>query len=503
MREEIWMDNKKWIEHLSHWKTFLETRLSTADDEREYEKITRQLTAIENVRYSAVLNPLLLINFINPISKSISNSEESTDYFPELNESQRQAVYSAINNENYLSLIQGPPGTGKTRVITEICLQLYKRNPNIRILICSETHIAVNALLSLITKRDQSIRCIRIRDREENSDLDGLSPSAVMNAYRDWLENTCNDKDIVDAIISMIPEYESKGLEKALALSANVVGMTCNRVGAYRFFDSTEMFDYAIIDEVCKATLPEILMPLIVSEKAILVGDPKQLPPIFCSEDQEIIKNIENCDLQKYMYIDELFVRGGNTRILDTQYRMENKIGRLISNLFYEGTLKNGRGIDIPESLIWVDYIPSHTWPEPEEYAKDKSMIRNLDECAIISKLLYGVAQALENKKNVAVIVPYKQQENELKTRLANYSTFKVAIGTVDGFQGKEADIVIFGITRTSGNPRFIADIRRLNVALSRARDKLIIVGNLEYAKKYKLLAEIADRCKITNLNLL
>ena len=73
-------------------------------------------------------------------------------------------------------------------------------------------------------------------------------------------------------------------------LSSNVVGMTCNRVGAYSFQTSLEMFDVAIIDEVCKATLPEILMPLCISHKAILVGDPKQLPPVFCKDDREIIR---------------------------------------------------------------------------------------------------------------------------------------------------------------------------------------------------------------------
>jgi ATP-dependent RNA/DNA helicase IGHMBP2 len=67
--------------------------------------------------------------------------------------------------------------------------------------------------------------------------------------------------------------------------------MTCNRAGAYHFLNSTEMFDYVIIDEVCKATLPEILMPLTAAKKAILVGDPKKLPPVFCSEDIEMIRS--------------------------------------------------------------------------------------------------------------------------------------------------------------------------------------------------------------------
>ena len=92
------------------------------------------------------------------------------------------------------------------------------------------------------------------------------------------------------------------------------------------------------------------------------------------------------------------------------------------------------------------------------------------------------------------IIVPYRQQVIELKRIIPEYERF---IDTVDGFQGKEADVVIFGITRTTGPHRFLADDRRLNVALSRAKDQIIIVGNREYASKHGLLAKIASACKV------
>ena len=344
-------------------------RLSSIDDIGEQVKVERQLKTIERVRYAAVLNPKLLIEFINP-SDSLAEPE-SCDFFLNLNESQQKAVKVAMGS-SVLSLIQGPPGTGKTQVIAEICLQLYRQNPNVRILVCSETHIAVNNLISRISEYDDFIRIVRIQDKEQNSVVDKFSPEAIVNIYNEWLQENCKNEDIINIISKTLSNYEDKSLEKALALSANIVGMTCNRVGAYVFESSSEMFDVVIIDEVCKATLPEILMPLTIAQKAVLVGDPKQLPPVFCSEEIEVIRNIEKCNLQKYMYIDELFLQSKKVTVLDTQYRMTNQIGDLIGKLFYDGKLKNGRNVDIADGILWVDYAPTQMWPLTEESTDEK-----------------------------------------------------------------------------------------------------------------------------------
>lgn len=490
------MNKDTWSEHLTHWEKFLKLRLQTADDEGETEKIGRQLKALKSVRLSAVLNPRLLIDFINPKDDYQKATKWPMEYCLDLNDSQKSAVASSINSGQNLVLIQGPPGTGKTQVIAEICLQLFHMSPGIRILVCSETHVAVNNLIARIAKENQDIRCLRIRDKEQDTELDAFSPRAIIESYREWLGNVCDDQDVIDLITETLPDESTRGIEKALALSANVVGMTCNRTGAYHFLDSTEMFDYVIIDEVCKATLPEILMPLTIAKKAILVGDPKQLPPVFCSEDREIIKSIENCSLQRYMYIDDLFSKAKGVHVLDTQYRMENSIGTLISSLFYDDTLKNGRDVSIADSLLWIDYVPTRDWPVPEEKAGDRNIIRNLDECKLICNVLDQIAATTFEKKDIAIIAPYRDQVYELRRAIREYEILNIAVDTVDGFQGKEADIVIFGVTRTSGTFRFLADPRRLNVALSRAKDRIIVIGNQQYALQHNLLKKIAKACK-------
>lgn len=247
--------------------------------------------------------------------------------------------------------------------------------------------------------------------------------------------------------------------------------------------------------------VPEILAPLTIAQKAILVGDPKQLPPVFCSEEIEVIKSIEKCNLQSYLYIDDLFLKSPNTTLLDTQYRMTNRIGDLIGTLFYDGALKNGRNIDGDKDIIWVDYTPTELWPRNEADSEEPQRIFNLDECRIITSILKDLDRSVDNFTSVAVIAPYRHQVAMLRRLLQNehFNNLDVNADTIDGFQGKECDVVVFSLTRTIGSFRFLADVRRLNVALSRARDKLYIVGNLSYATNHRLLKSIIEHCEKIN----
>lgn len=489
------MNNEHWIEHLQQWQKFLTERSLQVDDVGEKIKINRQSKALEEIRYAAVLNPNLLLEFINPTAAP-SSKNDTLEYYLELNESQKRAVDLALS-DNVLSLIQGPPGTGKTQVIAEICLQLYRANPNIRILICSETHIAVNNLISRLTEYSDTIRIVRIRDKERDSFSEEYSPETIIKGYANWLQKNLENEELAELIIETISKYEDRSLEKALTLSSNIAGMTCNRVGAYSYDTSAEMFDVVIIDEVCKATLPEILMPLAVSKKAILVGDPKQLPPVFCSEELDIIRSIENCRLQKYMYVDRLFSLSKCVTLLDTQYRMARNIGSLVGELFYSGKLINGRTYENLGKIMWLDYSPSQCWPVTTD--DDKQQIYNLDECAIVPSLICQLDTESNRERSIAVIAPYRSQVNRLRKiiRTLNSRYVSIRVDTIDGFQGKESDIVIFSLTRTHGSYRFLADTRRLNVALSRAKDYIYMVGYLEYAKENQLLNKVSEYCDI------
>ena len=493
------MNRELWIDHLRSWKAFLNERISLTEDEGERIKCERQIKTIERVRYGAVLNPSLLSEFISPSTDEPEETVCEKFYF-DLNDSQKKAVRLSLG-ENNLSLIQGPPGTGKTQVIAEMCLQLLSINPGLRILVCSETHVAVNNLLSRIAQYSKGIRIVRIRDKENDEAVDEFSPETIIDSYLEWASESIQNKDAYNIIEQEIKESISNDqrkknqIEKALALSANIVGMTCNRVAAYDFRDRTEMFDVAIIDEVCKATLPEILSPLVISKKAVLLGDPKQLPPVFGSEEQEIMRSIQNCNLNRFMYIDSLFNECKKVSVLDTQYRMSNQIGGMISDLFYNGSLKNGRNEDVEDGLTWITYEPSNDWPISTEELSDRPKIYNDDECRIVADLVKQIISEGNPNTTIAVIAPYRAQISFL--RKVCIDSDRVKIDTVDGFQGKESDVVIFSVTRTKGSYRFLADDRRVNVALSRARDRIFIVGNREYSEKEPLLKTIMGNCRV------
>lgn len=469
------MNNQIWIDHLTSWKAFLNERISLTDDDGERIKCERQIKTIERVKCGAVLNPNLLSEFISPKTEE---SEEAVceDFYFDLNDSQMKAVRLALG-ENDLSLIQGPPGTGKTQVIAEICLQLYKKNPGIRILVCSETHVALNNLINRIAKQSNQIRIVRIRDKENDDSIDEFSPETLLREYFTWATACIQNKEALNIITEELNDPLNKSFEKALALSANIAGMTCNRSAAYDFRDSTEMFDVAIIDEVCKATLPEILAPLVIARKAVLLGDPRQLPPVFCSEEQEIIRQLDSCHLDQFMYIDTLFEKT-NTVLLDTQYRMTNQIGDMISTLFYDGNLKNGQNRDTKDTILWISYDSRKRWPTLEEEKSERPRIFNEDEGNIITNLVNEI-QTLTPNATVGIITPYKAQAALLKKKIKQSDSIK--IDTVDGFQGKECDVIVFSVTRTAGSYRFLSDTRRLNVALSRAKDRIVIVGNIEW----------------------
>lgn len=498
------MDKHVWADHLSGWQSFLTESINRTDDFGERVKLSRQLRTIERVRYGAALNPALVSRFIQP-DPSPAEPYELDKTFLSLNDSQRKAVSSALG-EAPLVLIQGPPGTGKTQVIAEICLQLLAKDPNTRILVCSETHVAVNNLLSRIGGHAQDYRIVRIRDKEGDGQIDAYSPTFIVESHLEWLSYVCDNEEAIGIIADELRKKaedeqgaEDSSLEKALALSSNIAGMTCNRVAAYDFRDTTEMFDVAIIDEVCKATLPEILMPLLVSKKAVLVGDPMQLPPVFCSEELDVIESIEGCNLRELMYIDELFRLGHGVVTLDTQYRMVDEIGDLISSTFYDHKLVNGRNEARDDSLTWIDYRPSCDCPPMRSIYDGATSISNEDECKIVAKVLEEIRAEEGVGTKVAVISPYRAQVTMLRNALGQSED--LSIDTVDGFQGKESDIVVFSVARTSGPFRFVNDSRRLNVALSRARDRVIIVGSLNYCtERSPLLSAIANSCRIRTM---
>jgi len=292
----------------------------------------------------------------------------------------------------------------------------------------------------------------------------------------------------------------------------NVAMGTCIGIGMdWGLQRSGIRFDTVIIDEAGKANLSETTVPMLLGKKFILVGDQKQLPPYLDKEEvsdfleeskrvnlkQEEVEDAISSSLFEDFLEDENFPKD-STVLLNYQYRMNPQIGNYVSELFYHNELQNGRGTEEQQCTLdgfsgAVTFIDTSTlecvdgrniahengdpmtgWYNPHEIEIFKSRL-----LPKLEKL-----KALDSKITVGVITPYRQQRSYLLESLRKTSLEGNAF-TIDSIQGSEFDVVILSLVRSfnpkKGNRRvgFLDDMRRLNVALSRAKKKLIIIGNL------------------------
>ena len=340
----------------------------------------------------------------------------------------------------------------------------------------------------------------------------------IRKFYQDIListkEVTANYVEIVGEWIKRIKQkkYGDKNELKDLYINtANVIGITCVQSGNRDFTEKYPDFDVVIVDEVSKATPPELVLPMLKGKKLVLVGDHKQLPPMIGSETFEELKvmsnqkvavdsEIDDLEYMKRSLFEELFtnVSEKNKVMLNTQYRMHSSIMHTI-NQFYIDSENNGLicGVQNEEitknhklnmhylseknNLLWVD-IPLH--PNYFEKENGQKSCYNETEVEVIDKMLKDInenCKMLGQKKEVAVITFYSAQARLLQKLIEKYknSNIKLRIGTVDRFQGMEREIVIVSFVRNNnqGKIGFAKDSKRINVALSRAQNLLVIVG--------------------------
>nr|WP_321497704.1 AAA domain-containing protein [uncultured Methanolobus sp.] len=329
---------------------------------------------------------------------------------------------------------------------------------------------------------------------------------------------------------------------------ANVVGATCSETGRYKFWGKEgREFDLVIVDEVSKATPPELLMPMLLGKQIILVGDHHQLPPLFKVRAEDITfdemeennpeiqkDQIEQIEL-KYKrlvtasYFQEMFENANpelKSRLID-QYRMHPTIMRAI-NQFYPDGYQLRCGIANPESERKNNYLlkdangnslsseESHLiWINTEERLIDGKLRPNFEvteengskfnsyEIESIEKVLLSIEEQFSSgpyaqgkKQEVAIISFYSSQVKKLRDMektlksSGKISSLKIRIGTVDRFQGMESEIVIVSLVSSpkSGKPTsFVKDFRRINVAFSRAQSLLIIVGSAHVFEKVRV----------------
>jgi len=514
----------------------------------------RQLAAIKSLRNDDYSAPGLKDVLLSLAAPGTVPQIRAINADTQLDEFQKAAVEKALSSE-CINLIQGPPGTGKTKVIGEIIRQIILASKlgahQVKLLIVSQSNTAVDNVLENIQKwitRD-NIRTIRIGDNKkitkavaETYTIDAARDQIFLNVKNESgnyiqrkieeylrisdtafgeaeLEKWNSVKDVHEDWLSRCGNYEF--IDYQLINSASIIAGTC--IGFLANDHVREIdFEYVIVDEAAKATTPELLVAIIKAKRIILVGDQNQLPPFSDEELSPIAARLvkdPNFRLFDLLYSN---LPDANRQKLLRQYRMIQNIGDLISNVFYENQVSTGVDDDLRQhgipkfngvSIVW--YNTSHITNHSQCQRSGKSYFNN-SEVSVIKSILrefddLGNARSFD----IGIITGYSAQKDRLQKSIANsnYNLLaKPTVDTLDAFQGRQNDIIIYSTVRTEKSIGFQKEKERINVAFSRAKCLLIICGDMDffynwddgenkYVEIINYILQHSTACKVINVN--
>jgi superfamily I DNA and/or RNA helicase len=463
----------------------------------------------------ADLRDVLLLNKVGEISDDSDFSETE-----QLNETQNKAIEHALKNDDAF-LIHGPPGTGKTTTTIELTNQLAKQGNKILLTAPSNAAADLLALKSL----EKGLHVIRIGNIARiDETLEEITIEGALRNHNDYAEIKKFRKQAAE-LRRMAGRYkrqfgkaereqrklilqEAKNMGKearqieeyileSIILKADVI--TSTLMGANNRFIKNIEFDTIIIDEAAQSPEPACWVPISKARKVIFAGDPFQLPPTVKSE-EAAQKGLSTTLMEKLLYKIP-------TQLLEHQYRMNAKIMEFSNRWFYEGKLKAHPDIEhwgIPNepSLEFIDTAGAG-WEEvvmPES----KSAHSPKEADFLTKRVLNFSVKNKEQTISIGVISPYKQQIEYLKNALGSYTfveNHKIDIKTIDSFQGQERDVVFISLVRSNDENRigFLKDYRRMNVAMTRARKKLVVIGDSVTLAKDDFYRAFIDFCDKEN----
>lgn len=445
-----------------------------------------------------------------------------------LNASQQHAVRFALQNE--IAIIHGPPGTGKTYTLVEIIQQLVAYRGE-RVLVCGPSNISVDTILERLAKVLPGNQLVRIGHparllqsnvvhsldilcksgergmivRDILNDIDGVircikKTKSSQERRQGWQEVKELRKELRQRERKVVREV----LEESKVVVCTLHGSSSKELLSYYNEDNGKnLFDTIIIDEVSQSLEPQCWIPLISHWKSnvkrlILAGDNKQLPPTIKTENNQKVKDtLERTlfDRLESMYGDKFKV------LLDTQYRMNENIMKFSSLAMYNGELKADDSVatkvlsDLPgvdhnddtsTPLIWYDtqgddFLESSTDNASESFAFLASK-HNINEALLVKHHVRQLIDSNVPQSAIGIIAPYTAQVSTLKTIFHESSLEDIEISTVDGFQGREKEVIILSLVRSNDTFEvgFLKEVRRLNVAMTRPKKQLCVIGNIE-----------------------
>lgn len=467
--------------------------------------------------------------------------------FPWLNPTQERAVNEVLWAKD-VAIVHGPPGTGKTTTLVEAINETLMRES--QVLVCAQSNMAVDWISEKLVDRGINVLRIgnptRVNDkmlgftyeRRFESHADYPQLWAIRKAIRELRKNR---KKGSENYHQKMDRLKSRAAEIELRINAELFGearvIACTLVGSAHHLLEGMKFGTLFIDEAAQALEAACWIPMKRASRVILAGDHCQLPPT--------VKSIAalRAGLGKTLMERIAENKPEVVTLLKIQYRMNDEIMRFSSDWFYGGKVESAPQIkyrsvlDYDHPITWIDtsneenQITIEGEDAPEDSASTSSSVsaanQNSDlnfkeqfvgesfgrinkaeaELTLLTLAEYftkiGKQRVLEEKIDVGIISPYRAQVQYLKKLIKKYEFFKpyrrlISVNTVDGFQGQERDVILISLVRSNdeGQIGFLKDLRRMNVAMTRARMKLIILGNKDTMTKhpfYKKLWEYVE----------
>lgn len=435
--------------------------------------------------------------------------------FPWLNATQDEAVNKVLHAKD-VAIVHGPPGTGKTTTLVEAIYEtLHREN---QVLVCAQSNMAVDWISEKLVDRGVSVLRIgnpsRVNDkmlsftyeRRFESHPDYPQLWSIRKAIRELYTRSRkgNDRESIRQKINSLKDRATEleiRINEALFSEARVIA--CTLVGSANRLLTGQKFGTVFIDEAAQALEAACWIPLRKADRVVLAGDHCQLPPT--------VKNPEALRAGLGHTLMQAIVKNKPevVSLLKVQYRMNDEIMRFSSDWFYGGMLQSAPEVKYRSILDFdtpIEWINTEGMDCNEEFVGENYGRINKPEAELsigqlkeyITKI--GRERFLEERIDVGLISPYKAQVQYLRQLVRKDTFFKpyrslITINTVDGFQGQERDVILISLVRANedGQIGFLNDLRRMNVAITRARMKLIILGDASTLTKHAFYKKLYE----------
>lgn len=435
--------------------------------------------------------------------------------FPWLNVTQEEAVNHVLAAKE-VSIVHGPPGTGKTTTLVEAIYEtLHREN---QVMVCAQSNTAVDWISEKLVDRGINVLRIgnptRVNDKmlsftyerrfeshPDYSELWGIR-KAIREIQSSFRKKSHSEKETARNRLSRL-RFRATELEVQIDtdLFSEARVIACTLVGSANRVLTNHTFTTLFIDEAAQALEAACWIAIGKADRVILAGDHHQLPPtIKCIEAAR--GGLDRTLMQKVAAN-----KPETVSLLKIQYRMHEDIMRFSSHWFYQDELKaapevSQRGIlayDTP--VVWFDTADCNF--EEDRLSESMSRINKQEAVLLVEQLQTYIEKitkerVLDESIDFGLISPYKSQVQYIRGLIKRNAFFKpfrklITVHTVDGFQGQERDVIMISLVRANdqGNIGFLNDLRRMNVAITRARMKLIILGDASTLTKHAFYREL------------